>query len=92
MRGPASVSQLAAPLEMSLAAVIQHLAVLEDAGLVSSEKVGRVRTCHLETEMLRLAEGWLGDQRTVWERRLDRLAVELEAIDEDGRLNEARPE
>ena len=63
-RGPASVSQLAEPLAMSLAAVVQHLGVLEDAGVVSSEKVGRVRTCRLEPEALRRAEDWLADQRT----------------------------
>lgn len=73
VRGPASVSQLAEPLDMTLAAVVQHLAVLEAAGLVSSQKVGRVRTCQLEAEALRGAEGWLGGQRTSWERRLDRL-------------------
>lgn len=75
--GPASVSQLAEPLPMSLPAVVQHLGVLESAGLVSTEKVGRVRTCHLEPEVLRRAEGWLGDQRVAWEDRLDRLGAEL---------------
>lgn len=75
--GPASVSQLAEPLPMSLPAVVQHLGVLESAGLVSTEKVGRVRTCRLEPEVLRRAESWLGDQRTAWEDRLDRLGVEL---------------
>jgi DNA-binding transcriptional ArsR family regulator len=72
-RGPASVSELAAPLPMSLAAVVQHLKVLEDCGLVRSEKVGRVRTCHLEPAGLRAAEEWLYQQRTAWENRLDRL-------------------
>ncbi len=62
---------------MSLPAVVQHLGVLESAGLVSTEKVGRVRTCRLEPEVLRRAESWLGDQRTAWEDRLDRLGVEL---------------
>jgi DNA-binding transcriptional ArsR family regulator len=73
VRGPASVSELAAPLTMSLAAVVQHLQVLEAAGIVRSEKVGRVRTCRLEPAMLRAAEGWLGRQRTAWESRFDRL-------------------
>ncbi|MBV9793780.1 MAG: helix-turn-helix transcriptional regulator [Actinobacteria bacterium] len=77
VQAPASVSQLAEPLPMSLPAVVQHLAVLESAGMVSSEKVGRVRTCHLEPEMLRRAETWLGAQRTAWEDRLDRLGAEL---------------
>jgi DNA-binding transcriptional ArsR family regulator len=80
--GPASVSQLAEPFAMSLPAVVQHLGVLEDAGVVTSEKVGRVRTCRLQPQALRLAEAWLGAQRTVWESRLDRLAAELAQPDE----------
>ena len=72
-RGPASVSELARPLRMSMPAVVQHLAVLEDSGLVRSEKVGRVRTCHIETGALRRAETWINERRTLWERRLDRL-------------------
>lgn len=71
--GPASVSQLAEPLAMSLAAVVQHLSVLEEAGILASEKVGRVRTCRLESAGLRRAEDWLVAQRTEWERWLDRL-------------------
>jgi DNA-binding transcriptional ArsR family regulator len=71
--GPKSVSQLAEPLDMSLPAAMQHLRVLEDAGLVSSEKVGRVRTCQIEPAALREAESWLARQRTPWEHRLDRL-------------------
>jgi DNA-binding transcriptional ArsR family regulator len=73
VRGPASVSQLAEPLPMSLAAVSQHLQVLEASGLVSSEKVGRVRTCRAEADVLRAAEAWLAERRTLWEGRLDRL-------------------
>jgi DNA-binding transcriptional ArsR family regulator len=73
IRGPASVSELAEPLAMSLPAVMQHLQVLEACGLVRSEKVGRVRTCHVEPGTLRLAEDWIGRQRTAWEHRLDRL-------------------
>jgi DNA-binding transcriptional ArsR family regulator len=72
-RGPASVSQLAEPLAMSLAAAVQHLGVLEAAGIMASQKVGRVRTCRLEPAGLRRAEAWLVAQRTQWERRLDRL-------------------
>ncbi|HEX3825134.1 MAG TPA: metalloregulator ArsR/SmtB family transcription factor [Mycobacteriales bacterium] len=71
--GPASVSELAGPLSMSLPAVMQHLAVLESCGLVSSQKVGRVRTCQLEPTAMSAAEDWIGRQRLVWERRLDRL-------------------
>lgn len=76
-RGPASVSELARPLEISLPAVVQHLQVLEDSGLVSSEKVGRVRTCQIEAAALRPAEDWIADRRTTWERRLDRLGEYL---------------
>jgi DNA-binding transcriptional ArsR family regulator len=72
-RGPASVSELAQPLAMSLSAVMQHLDVLEASGLVKSEKVGRVRTCHVETTPLRTAEHWFSERRTIWERRFDRL-------------------
>jgi DNA-binding transcriptional ArsR family regulator len=72
-RGPASVSQLAEPLAMSLAAVVQHVQVLEASGLVRSEKVGRVRTCHIESAALRTAEQWMSERRTTWEVRLDRL-------------------
>ena len=79
VRSPASVSQLAEPLAMSLPAVVQHLGVLESCGVVSSEKVGRVRTCRLEPEILRRAENWLSTQRTDWENRLDRLGSELSA-------------
>jgi DNA-binding transcriptional ArsR family regulator len=78
-RGPASVSQLAEPLTMSLPAVVQHLAVLEASGLVRSEKVGRVRTCRIEPKALRTAEQWITARRTIWERRLDRLGEYLAA-------------
>lgn len=80
-RGPASVSELAAPLAMTMSAVVQHLAVLEASGLVRSEKVGRVRTCRVDPAALRTAEGWFAAQRTTWERRLDRLADYLDALD-----------
>jgi len=73
VRGPASVSQLAEPFPMSLPAVVQHLQVLEGSGLVRSEKVGRVRTCHIDTAVLRQAEQWIAGCRTLWEARLDRL-------------------
>ncbi|MGA7206811.1 MAG: metalloregulator ArsR/SmtB family transcription factor [Specibacter sp.] len=71
--GPATVNELARPLEMSLPAVMRHLSVLEDCGLIGSEKVGRVRTCHIEPAALRGAEAWLAERRTDWEIRLDRL-------------------
>lgn len=72
-QGPASVSELARPLAMSLSAVVQHLQVLEASGLVRSEKVGRVRTCRIEPTALRTAEQWLATRRALWERRFDRL-------------------
>jgi DNA-binding transcriptional ArsR family regulator len=72
-RGPASVSELAKPLAMSLPAVVQHLQVLEESGLVRSEKVGRVRTCQIDPESLSVAEQWINQRRTRWEKRLDRL-------------------
>jgi DNA-binding transcriptional ArsR family regulator len=71
--GEASVSELAAPLDMSLSAVVQHLAVLNDAGLVRSTKVGRVRTCRLEPQALAVAERWISERRSLWEGRLDAL-------------------
>jgi DNA-binding transcriptional ArsR family regulator len=72
-RSPASVSDLAAPFDISLPAVVQHLQVLEAAGIVASEKVGRVRTCRMEPAGLSLAETWIHDRRLEWERRFDRL-------------------
>jgi DNA-binding transcriptional ArsR family regulator len=72
-RGPASVSELAQPFDMSLPAIVQHLQVLESSGLIRSEKTGRVRTCRIEPAALRSAEHWIVDRRTSWERRLDRL-------------------
>ena len=80
-RGPASVSELAAPLDMSLSAVVQHLQVLESSGIVRSEKTGRVRTCHIETAALRTVEDWISRRRIQWERRLDRLGDFLDAQD-----------
>ena len=72
-RGPASVTSLAQPHHMSLAAVVQHLQVLEQSGIVRSEKTGRVRTCRIEPSGLSVAERWIAERRTLWERRLDRL-------------------
>jgi DNA-binding transcriptional ArsR family regulator len=77
--GPASVSELAEPLDMTLSAVVQHLAVLEASGIVRSEKVGRVRTCKIEPEALSLVELWVNERRTNWERKLDRLGEFLGA-------------
>ena len=76
-QGPASVSELARPLAMSLAAVLQHVQVLEASGLVRSQKTGRTRTCSINPAVLRSAEQWISEQRILWERRLDRLGEYL---------------
>jgi DNA-binding transcriptional ArsR family regulator len=80
--GPATVTDLAEPLPMSMPAVLQHLQVLQDCGLVRSRKVGRVRTCSIDVRALRPVERWVDDRRSSWERRLDRLGAYLE--DENG--------
>lgn len=77
-RGPATVSELAAQLGVTVAATIQHLRVLQNSELVQSEKVGRVRTCQINPAGLRNAEAWLERRRTAWEHRLDRLGAVLE--------------
>jgi DNA-binding transcriptional ArsR family regulator len=84
-RGPASVSQLAEPLAMSLPAVIQHLNLLQSSGLVRSEKIGRVRTCRIEPRALRTAEQWISARRSQWERHLDRLGEHLASHPEEPR-------
>jgi len=71
--GPVSVSRLAEPFDMSLAAVVQHLQILEESGLVRTEKVGRVRTCSIDSRGLAVAAHWIGERRSMWEKRLDRL-------------------
>jgi DNA-binding transcriptional ArsR family regulator len=81
--GPATVSELAAPLPMSLPAVMLHLKVLEESGLVTSQKQGRVRTCRIEPAALSLAEQWVSERRRLWVARLDRLGVFLETAAED---------
>lgn len=83
-RGPVSVSELARPLPMSLPAVMQHLEVLEAAGLVRSQKVGRVRTCAIEPQALSRAEQWINARRIEWEGRLDRLGAYLETLKNEG--------
>lgn len=75
--GPASVSELAQPFDMSLAAVVQHLHLLEHSGLVRTEKVGRVRTCNIQPAAMRSAEQWISERRTFWEQNLDRLGEYL---------------
>jgi DNA-binding transcriptional ArsR family regulator len=80
--GPTSVSRLAEPLNITLAAVVQHLQVLEESGLIQTEKVGRVRTCRIEPAGLAVAQQWIGDRRSSWERGLDRLGDLLAESDE----------
>lgn len=79
-RAPASVSDLAKPLSMSLPAVMQHLQMLEASGLVRSVKKGRVRTCTLQPKALATAETWIAEQRAIWEGRTDRLETYLEIL------------
>jgi DNA-binding transcriptional ArsR family regulator len=83
-----SVSDLAQPFDVTLAAIVQHLQVLEESGVVRSEKVGRVRTCRLEPDGLKLAERWIAERRTLWERRLDRLG---ELLAEDAQSKGSAP-
>lgn len=88
-RGPASVSELAKPLTMSLPAVVQHLQLLEESGLIRSEKVGRVRICRLEPAALTTVEQWVARRRAAWERHLDRLGEFL--ADDDTRREGSSP-
>ncbi len=81
-QGPDSVSCLAKPLSITLAAVVQHLHVLEESGLVATEKLGRIRTCRIDAAGLSVAAQWIADRRIPWERRLDRLADILADPDE----------
>ncbi len=90
-RGPTPVSELARPLPMSLPAAMQHLGVLEAAGLVRSEKVGRVRTCAIAPQALSLAEQWINARRTEWEHRLDRLGDYLKTLENDGDSDGSAP-
>ena len=83
-QSPAPVGELARPLAMSLPGVMQHLAVLEAAGLVRSEKHGRVRVCRMNPEALSLAEQWIEARRREWERRLDRLGDYLATLNQQG--------
>lgn len=84
VRGPLSVSELAEPLNMSLTAVAKHVALLEQSGLVVSEKIGRVRTCRIDEAKLAIAQDWLAEQRAFWETRFDR----MDAFLLEGRDNE----
>ena len=87
--GPVSVSDLARPLPMSLPAAMQHIQVLESAGLVRSEKVGRVRTCAMAPGVLSLAEQWMNARRIEWEQRVDRLDEYLDTVSSKGTRDDA---
>ena len=80
VKGPAAVTELAAPFGMGLPSFMKHLGVLEKDGLITSEKVGRVRTCRVNAERLAAAESWLSEQRALWQARTDRLADYVETI------------
>ncbi|MDB5719789.1 MAG: putative transcriptional regulatory, arsR family [Alphaproteobacteria bacterium] len=86
-QGPASVSELARPLPISLPAVLQHLQALEASGLVSSEKKGRIRTCRIVPEALGLAETWISEQRALWAARLDRFDEHVMRLKQEGKDN-----
>src|SRR5437870_205721 len=88
LEGPASVSELARPLSISLPAVVQHLHVLEASGLVRSHKAGRVRTCEIEPGALSMAERWISERRAEWEARLDRLGEYLAGRSDESELRE----
>lgn len=72
-RGPASISELAAPFDMALPSFMKHIHQLEQSGWIATEKLGRVRTCRLETATFSAAQAWLDEQRAIWESRTDRL-------------------
>lgn len=79
-RGPATVSELAAPFDMALPSFMKHMGVLERTGLVRSSKLGRIRTCVLEQKNLAAAERWFNEQRALWASRYDKLDTLLETI------------
>jgi DNA-binding transcriptional ArsR family regulator len=87
-RGPASVSELARPLPISLPAVLQHLQALEASGLIATHKTGRVRTCRIEPKALSAAESWIAGQRAVWEGRLDRFETYVDELKTKGMTDE----
>jgi DNA-binding transcriptional ArsR family regulator len=86
--GPASVSELARPLDMSLAAVVQHVQVLEACGVVKTGKVGRTRMCQIEPSAMTTAEQWFTDRRQTWESRLDRLG---DVLNDEAAESQERP-
>ena len=79
LKGAAPVKRLSEPFEMGLPAFLKHLSVLELSGLIRTEKHGRIRTCRIDAERLAAAEGWLSQQRAIWQGRADRLADFVES-------------
>jgi DNA-binding transcriptional ArsR family regulator len=90
-QGNASVSELARPFAVSLASVVQHIQVLEESGVIRTEKVGRVRTCRIDLQALRTAEHWIAQRRSIWERRLDRLGAVLAEQNMGSREGKKKP-
>jgi DNA-binding transcriptional ArsR family regulator len=88
--GPSTVSALAEPFDMTLAAVVQHVRVLEAGGIIRTEKVGRVRTCRIEPAGLNVAARWIADRRALWERRFDRLGEVLAEREQDRKKGKKR--
>ena len=88
---PGSATDLAGPLEITLAAVVQHLQVLERSGIIRTKKAGRVRTCHLNTNGLHVADQWIRERRALWERRLDRLGDVLATDTEPRKKGKQHP-
>jgi DNA-binding transcriptional ArsR family regulator len=86
--GPRSVGELAEPFQMALPSLLKHVRVLEESGLVSSEKVGRVRTCRIEPQALRATEAWVHRQIAVWEARLDRMEAHIEKTKKENSRDE----
>jgi len=80
-KGPASVSELAEPFDSTLAAIVQHVQVLEASGLIETEKIGRTRTCRISAEAVARAERWLTERRELWEGHFDRLGALLEGAE-----------
>lgn len=91
MRGPASVSDLAAPHDMALPSFTQHLKVLETAGLISTRKKGRVRMVNIEAQPLSRAQTWLERQRAIWEARFDRLDALVMEMEKNAENTEGSP-
>src|ERR1700749_4759010 len=85
--GEASGGELAKPFDMALPSLMKHIRILQDSGLVASEKTGRVRMCSLQTETLAGVEIWLAAQREIWEQRLDRLEIYVEKLKKQEKSN-----